>query len=180
MDNEPGNGPANVDQLIQLCTAIIQQYRPPDSTPSNTLEDGNDLTLSIFSELQYALQSRNLSAKGPATQALPAQVDVPHSRLVFKRALPHYAERVVAIYRGNRLPAVLVQIYDQDSRDGGNGADCEQRPTFRLPHADEAIAVQIQDCDERVRLVSFVTYVPIDTSGSDSRVAVYSDSPQAF
>ncbi|WP_194836762.1 hypothetical protein [Nocardia sp. XZ_19_369] len=178
MDNEPGKATVDVDQLIQLFTGVLQQYRQPDSPETNTLHDGNDLTLSIFSELQYALQSRNLASKGPVAQSLPAQVDVQNKMLFFKRRLPRYAERVVVIHRGNLAPEVHY-VYDQESRDGGNGGDCDTPTTFDLAHPHEAIAVQIQDCHERIRLVSFVTFAPIDTGGG-SRVAANTVSPQAM
>ncbi|AFU02296.1 hypothetical protein [Nocardia brasiliensis] len=179
MDNEPGKAAVDMDQLIQLFTGVLQQYRQQESAAPSTLAEGNDFTLSIFSELQYGLQSRNLSAKGPIDQRLPALVDVEHKLLEFQKGLPSYADRIAVIHRGARGPEILY-VYDEIRRDGGNGDGCGSNPTFAITYPAEAVAAQIQDCKGKVRAVTFVTYGPV-SSGSGGGVSLtHSDSPQAL
>ncbi|GAA5108803.1 hypothetical protein [Nocardia iowensis] len=166
MDNDPDQAQTfDLDKLAHLIAAALQQSRPPDRPESSTVDAENDLTLSIFSELQYALQSRNLSSTGPLTQRLPAQVN-PYGELEFGKPLPGYAAKAVVVHRGSRPPEAH-QVC------GGT------QPTLDLRHPGEVVAVQLQDSEHRLRLVTFVTHAPRDQRGYGPAAAAQADPAPA-
>ncbi|MFI2477940.1 hypothetical protein [Nocardia xishanensis] len=129
---------------------VLAQHRL--AAEPSIFKEGNERTLSIFSELQYFLRSRDLQGVGPVhEQALPAvikKVVIPGEPdtyvLEFLEDLPTYAKKATVVHSDIKKK--------QDQALTG-----EARPIIVLHHPEEAIAVTLSDGGNEVRLVTFVT-----------------------
>jgi hypothetical protein len=89
------------EDVKNLVAEVLEQHQQPA-----VLKDGNALTLSVFSELQFALGSQNLDGTGPVKQRLPAEITT-NGFLEFPEATPHWARRIVAVHRGRERDSWL-------------------------------------------------------------------------
>jgi hypothetical protein len=124
---------------------FVQQNRPPDA---DSLKAGNELTLSLFSELQYAVGAPS-SAGGPAQQRLPILV-TSNDYLVLTKRPPPWARTMRLVRTGH--PEMAFDVPEGDPPE----------PVYLDPCLGSVIAVKFAEgpnAGDAVRLVSFVTYV---------------------
>ncbi|MEV0343878.1 hypothetical protein AB0H49_33195 [Nocardia sp. NPDC050713] len=123
---------------------VLAQHRL--ATEPNIFHDGNEETLSVFSELQCFLRSGDLKGVGPVQeQFLPVEVKKVGNemKLVFLENIPTYATQATIVHRDRPKQVESVEP--------------GSKPEIKLNYPDEVIAVKLSD-DKQVRLVTFVTH----------------------
>ena len=106
------------------------------------MKPGNELTLSIFSELEYGLRMRTASG-APAVQRMPIEITA-NGYLEFKKTLPIWVADMLIIRRGALEQALPL---------------CNPPGIIKLDKADDVLAVKLRDSSETVRLLTVVTHV---------------------
>lgn len=132
------------EDVRNLVTEVIEQYcnRGEPSASTSAMKPGNELTLSVFSELEYGLRMR--TAEGtPAVQRMPVEITA-NGYLEFKKALPQWVTDMLVIRQGEVEQPVAL---------------CHPPGMIELDNAAAVLAVKLRDAAQTVRLVSFVTHV---------------------
>jgi hypothetical protein len=132
------------EEVKVLVAEVMEQYcsRGEMSTSTNAMKSGNELTLSIFSELEYGLRTRT-ALDGPAVQRLPVEITA-NGYLEFKKDLPYWVTDMLVIRQGESDERVTL---------------CHPPGMVKLEKAAAVLAVKLRDVAQSVRLVSFVTHV---------------------
>jgi hypothetical protein len=141
------------EDVRNLVAEVIEQYcnRDETSTSVNAMKPGNELTLSIFSELEYGLRTRTPD-NIPTVQRLPVEITA-NGYLEFMKALPHWVRDMLVIRQGEKDKKVALR---------------HPPGIIWVDKAPAVLAVKLRDADETVRLVSFVTHVTRLHSPPDS------------
>jgi hypothetical protein len=150
------------EDVKMLVAEVLQQCRPPDRAEETTLKSGNELTLSLFSELRYALGAPSLNRE-PIRQQLPAEITA-NGYLEFAHTLPAWATTMIVVRSGVcdeliRLPA------------------SNPPPPIYLTAAEAVVAVKVLDTSDEVRLVTFVTHVSRKTPASKAKGSAATGAP---
>ncbi len=141
------------DLVVKIVRAALRDHREPDQIEESNLSPGRPLTLSLFSELLYALGTPT-PTNAPPKQRLPVEITT-DGYLVFEHAPPAWATDMIIVRRGEPDESVPLP-------------DCNPPRPIPVDCADAVIAVKLLAKDE-VRLVSFVTHTRLKASHGNSR-----------
>jgi hypothetical protein len=134
------------EEVKVLVTEVMEQYcnrgEARASASTTAMKPGNELTLSIFSELEYGLRMRAADG-GPAVQRMPVEITT-NGYLEFKKALPYWVTDMLVIRQGQLDEEVTL---------------CHPPGSIKLDKAAAVLAVKLRDAAQTVRVVSFVTQV---------------------
>lgn len=130
------------DAVTRIVRAVMRDCREADQVEVSQLTPGQELTLSLFSELRYALGTPSLT-NAPTRQQMPVEVTA-DGFLVFGRTPPAWATDMIIVRRGRIDESLPLP-------------DCNPPRPIPIDCSDGVIAVKLLAADE-VRLVSFVTH----------------------